>query len=155
MPAKTKRAKRAKPAKRARARRRKTRQSPESLRLRAMSASLTVSDLERSTAWYRDVLGFTVGERWEEGGQLRGVQLKAGRCDLLVNQDDFQKGRDRAKGVGVRLWLSTVQDLDELAARARAQGAVLDPAPTDTSWGAYVFGLTDPDGYRLTIVREE
>jgi uncharacterized glyoxalase superfamily protein PhnB len=155
MPAKTKRAKRAKPAKRVRAPRRKTRRSPESLRLRAMSASLTVSDLERSTAWYRDVLGFMVGERWEEGGQLRGVQLKAGRCDLLVNQDDFQKGRDRAKGVGVRLWLSTVQDLDELAARARAHGAVLDPAPTETSWGAYVFGVTDPDGYRLTIVREE
>ena len=155
MPAKTKRTKRAKPRKRAASPRRVKRRAPESLRLRAMSASLTVADLDRSTAWYQDVLGFTLGERWEEGAHVRGVQMKAGRCDLLLNQDDFQKGRDRAKGLGVRLWLSTAQDLDAVAARARAQGAVLDQVPRHTSWGAYVFMITDPDGFQLTVVREE
>jgi uncharacterized glyoxalase superfamily protein PhnB len=154
MPAKPKRTKRAKPRKRVRAPQRAARRKPESLRLRAMSASLTVGDLERSLAWYRDVLGFTVGERWEEAGRLRGVQMKAGHCDVLLNQDDFQKGGDRAKGVGVRLWLSTAQDVDAVAERARAEGAVLDQPPAETSWGAYVFAITDPDGYRLTIVRE-
>ena len=39
------------------------RQQPESLRLRSMAASFTVNDLDRSVAWYRDVLGFVVGER--------------------------------------------------------------------------------------------
>ena len=167
MPAKTKRtkqtkqtkqakqAKRAKPRKRVRSPRHVVRRAPESLRLRAMSASLTVSDLERSSAWYRDVLGFIVGERWEESGRLRGVQMKAGHCDVLLNQDDFQKGRDRAKGVGMRLWLSTAQDLDAVAARAQAHGGVLDEPPTHTAWGAYVFTITDPDGFRLTLVREE
>jgi uncharacterized glyoxalase superfamily protein PhnB len=155
MPAKTKRTTRAKPRKRAAAPRRVKRRAPESLRLRAMSASLTVADLERSTAWYRDVLGFMVGERWEEAGEVRGVQMKAGRADLLLSQDDFQKGRDRAKGVGMRLWLSTAQDLDAVAARARAQGAVLDQVPTHTSWGAYIFMITDPDGFQLTVVQEE
>src|SRR5256884_4647634 len=43
--------------------------------------SLTVNELTRSLAWYRDVLRFTVGERWQDGGQLRGVQLKAGRSE--------------------------------------------------------------------------
>jgi hypothetical protein len=44
------------------------RQQPESLRLRSLAASLTVDDLTRSIAWYRDVLRFTPGERWEDNG---------------------------------------------------------------------------------------
>jgi len=52
---------------------RSERSRPESLRLRSLAASLTVNDLARSMAWYRDVLGFTVGERWEEDGKVRGI----------------------------------------------------------------------------------
>src|ERR1043166_2310552 len=91
------------PAKKRPAPRRPERQQPESLRLRSLVVSLTVNDLVRSLAWYRDVLRFTVGERWQDGGQLRGVQLKAGSCDLMLNQDDFAKGRDRKKGDGM-IW---------------------------------------------------
>src|SRR2546422_5927362 len=40
--------------------------SPKSLRLRSVAASFTVNDLPKSIAWYRDVLGFTLGERSEE-----------------------------------------------------------------------------------------
>src|ERR1051325_9452587 len=72
------------PAKKRPAPRRPERQQPESLRLRSLAVSLTVNDLVRSLAWYRDVLRFTVGERWQDGGQLRGVQLKAGSCDLML-----------------------------------------------------------------------
>src|SRR2546425_1189687 len=102
------------------------RRQPESLRLRSLAASLTVNDLARSVAWYRDVLGFTVGERWEENGQLRGIQMKAGGCDIMLGQDDFAKGRDRKKGEAMRLWFSTTQDLDDLAARVAAHHVHLD-----------------------------
>src|SRR2546426_7506189 len=79
------------------------RQQPESLRLRSIAASFTVNDLQRSVAWYRDALGFTPGERWEtNGGGLRGMQMKAGACDIMLGQDDFAKGRDRKKGEGFR-----------------------------------------------------
>src|SRR2546430_8068317 len=67
--------------------RRPERQLPESLRLRSLAVSLTVNDLGRSLAWYRDVLRFTVGERWQDGGQLRGVQLKAGSCDIMRSEE--------------------------------------------------------------------
>src|SRR3989454_8039904 len=99
---------------------RRQRRLPESLRLRSVAASFTVNDLPKSIAWYRDVLGFTLGERWEEAGQLRGIQLKAGGCDIMLNQDDFAKGRDRRKGEGCRVWVSTVQDITAIAARVRA-----------------------------------
>src|SRR3989442_3649436 len=80
---------------------RPTRREPESLRLRSMAASLTVNDVPASIAWYRDVLGFTEGERWEENGTVRGTQMKAGTCDLMLNQDDFAKCPDRVNEVGV------------------------------------------------------
>ena len=133
----------------------KTRRQPESLRLRSMAVSLTVSDLERSIAWYRDVLGFTVGERWEENGELRGIQLKAGTCDLMLNQDDFAKGRDRKKGDGFRLWISTIQDIDEIAGRIQATGGLLDYPPRRMPWGDYAFAITDPDGYKVTCMQEQ
>ncbi|PYO43961.1 MAG: hypothetical protein DMD33_03665 [Gemmatimonadetes bacterium] len=142
------------PARRPSGSRRPQRQQPESLRLRSMAASLTVRDLERSIAWYRDVLGFVVGERWEEGGQVRGIQMKAGACDLMLGQDDFAKGQDRKKGEGVRLWVATVQDISELAGRVKASGWRLDREPSETPWGDWAFALTDPDGFKLTIIQE-
>jgi uncharacterized glyoxalase superfamily protein PhnB len=132
--------------------RRRARRKPESLRLRESSLSLTVSDLKQSVAWYRDVLGFTEGERWEEGGAVLGQQVKAGAVDLMLNQDDFAKGRDRHKGEGVRIWWSTSQPFDALADAIRAKGAKLDYGPDKTPWGDRAFGVTDPDGFHITVV---
>lgn len=131
------------------------RQQPESLRLRSLAASLTVNDLTRSIAWYRDVLRFWPGERWEDNGKLLGIQMKAGVCDLMLSQDDFSKGRDRAKGDGVRLWLATAQDIAAIAARIKASGVKLDYEPRETPWGDYAFAITDPDGYKITVIQEE
>jgi catechol 2,3-dioxygenase-like lactoylglutathione lyase family enzyme len=132
----------------------KARRSPESLRLRSLAAVLTVNDLSRSLAWYRDVLGFTPADRWEQNGKLLGVQMRAGICDVTLNQDDFAKGRDRKKGEGFRLWVSTVQSIDAIAARARANGATLDSEPHRAEWGVYTFALTDPDGFKITFIQE-
>jgi uncharacterized glyoxalase superfamily protein PhnB len=130
------------------------RQQPESLRLRSIAASFTVNDLDKSIAWYRDVLGFTVGERWSEGDKLRGIQMKAGACDIMLNQDDFARGRDRKKGEGFRLWAATIQDITALAARVKAAGWPLDREPTETPWGDWAFMLSDPDGFKITIIQE-
>jgi catechol 2,3-dioxygenase-like lactoylglutathione lyase family enzyme len=45
------------------------------LRLRALTPTFTVNDLEKSMAWYCEGLGLVVEERWEEGGVLQGVTL--------------------------------------------------------------------------------
>lgn len=131
------------------------RRQPESLRLRSLAATFTVNDLAKSVAWYRDVLGFTPADRWEHEGKLYGVQMRAGICDVTLNQDDFAKGRDRRKGEGFRLWVSTVQDIEAIAARARASGATLDFEPRRTGWGAFAFAITDPDGFKITFIQEE
>jgi predicted lactoylglutathione lyase len=132
----------------ARPERRKT----ESLRLRSIAPSFTVNDVQASLAWYRDGLGFFVSERWEEGGRLQGVMLKAGNCHLGLSQDDFSKGRDRAKGVGFRIWCETTQDIDAIAARFRAFGGTFVEEPGD-HWDVYSFTAQDPDGFKITVSR--
>ena len=71
-----------------------------SLHGRTLSASLTVKDVEKSLAWYRDIVGFAVDRRHERDGTLRAVSLRAGDVRILIGQDDGKKGWDRVKGEG-------------------------------------------------------
>ena len=115
------------------------------------SPSFTVNDLEKSLAWYQDVLGFVAEERWEHEGKLMGVSLRAGSVTFMIGQDDWKKGRDRKKGQGFRLYCTTTQDVDVLADGIKARGGKLDQEPRDQPWGSRDFSLTDPDGFKITI----
>ena len=129
----------------------KARKAPETLRLRSASPGFTVNDLEKSLAWYEGVLGFVPKERWMRDGKLAGVELLAGSVLFMIGQDDWAKGRDRAKGVGFRLFCDTVQDVDKLAAQVKARGGVLTQEPKDQPWGTRDFAVEDPDGFKITI----
>ena len=126
----------------------------ETLRLRALSPALTVDDVEASLAWYRDVIGFHVQETWEQEGKVGGAALIAGLGPLFLVQDDYAKGRDREKGVGVRIHMTTSLDVNDLAASIEERGGTLDSPPEDMPWGARAFSLVDPDGYKITIASE-
>jgi uncharacterized glyoxalase superfamily protein PhnB len=124
---------------------------PEPFRGRALSASLTVKDLQKSLAWYHDVVGFTIDRKYEREGKLVAVALNAGEVRLLIGQDDGAKGWDRVKGEGFSLQITTDQNVDEIASRIKGLGGVLDSEPADMPWGVRVFRLRDPDGFKLTI----
>lgn len=131
------------------------RKSPlETLRLRAIEPGFTVNDLDRSLRFYTDVLGFIVAQRWtSDAGVLQGVSLKAGVCQLNLSQDDWAKGRSREKGVAVRIYCHTAQDIDAIAARIKAAGGHLTEGPKDQPWGARTLGVDDPDGFHITMMR--
>ncbi|MGH7562662.1 MAG: VOC family protein [Gemmatimonadales bacterium] len=115
--------------------------------------SFTVNDIDRSIRFYEG-LGFAVEERWESEGVLQGVMLRAGVARIGLSQDDWKKGRDRVKGLGLRFHIGTTQDIDQLAASAKAAGVALDSEPHETEWGSRVFEVTDPDGLLLTVSKE-
>ena len=123
----------------------------QSFRGRTLTASLTVKDLQKSLAWYRDVVGFTVDQNHEREGNLTAVSLKAGDVRLLIVQDDGARGWDRVKGEGFSLQIITDQNVDEIAKRIKDLGGTLDSQPADTPWGARVFRVRDPDGFKLVI----
>jgi uncharacterized glyoxalase superfamily protein PhnB len=130
---------------------RRERTKPESFRARTLTASFTVNDLTKSLAWYTDVLGFTIDQKHERGGEVRAVSLKAGDVRILLGQDDGAKGMNRQKGVGSSIMLSTAQDINALAARIKERGGVLATEPTTMPWGATVFRVEDPDGFKIAI----
>ena len=125
----------------------------EAVQISAIVPTFTVDDLQKRITFY-EALGFTIDETWEDNGTLLGVMLRAGKSQIGLNQDDWEKGRDRKKGIGVRLSLLTPQNVDEIARRAKSAGITLKSEPQDTEWKSRAFEVIDPSGFLLTIFSE-
>ena len=115
------------------------------------AANFTCNDLQKSIRFYTEGLGFEIVHKMEEGGKIQFVAMRAGAANIGLGQDDFGKGKDRSKGIGQRIWITTAQDIPALAARATAAGLKLDGGPAPLPWGPMAFQLTDPDGFKLTV----
>ena len=74
-------------------------------------------------------------------------------CHQLLEVGGVGKERECLEGVGVRLYISTTQDVDQLAARAREHGVTLDAEPHDTEWRSRAFDVTEPTGFKITIAK--
>jgi uncharacterized glyoxalase superfamily protein PhnB len=120
------------------------------LQARTLVPTITANDLDRSIHFYEG-LGFKITEKMEDGGKVLGVMMEAGGATLGISQDDFSKGKDRVKGVGMRLYLDTDQDIEALANQAIQSGIRLEQGPAPLPWGPMGFTVADPDGFRLTI----
>ncbi len=121
-----------------------------SLAAESLAVSFTVVDVGLSATWYCDALGFTVDREHEREGRVIAVSLRAGTVRILLSHDNGAKGPERQKGDGFSVQITTRQNIDALAARAKHAGAVLDTEPADVL-GARVFRLRDPDGFRIVI----
>ena len=131
-------------------------QNLEALQLvgRAVSLSLTVSDIKRSLSWYCDILGFAVRQNYEREGRLMAVSLASGEVRILITQDDGTRGTERAKGEGFSIQITTTQNIDSLAEAIKSRGGTLESEPIDLRWGQRVFRLRDPDGFKFAISSE-
>ena len=121
------------------------------LQAKSLVPTLTVNDFKKSLKFYTEGLGFAQGEKYEEDGEVKGAMINAGGAMLGISQDDFAKGRDRVKGLGMRLYLETDQNIEVLAAKAKAAGITLIEGPAPLAWGPVGFTVVDPDGFKLTI----
>ena len=83
--------------------------APPPLLAQSLEASLTVADVRRSLAWYRDVLRFSIDREFERGGRLLAVSLRAGSIRILLTQDDGARGVDRVKGEGATRRLTNAE----------------------------------------------
>jgi uncharacterized glyoxalase superfamily protein PhnB len=77
--------------------------------------------------------------------------LRAGDARLGLTQDDGKKRRDRVKGLGMRLYIEAANDIDQVAAQAKAAGIALTTEPHDTEWGTRAFDVTKASGFAVTI----
>lgn len=125
--------------------------APKGHALISVGPGFTSNDAAKSIAWYCDVLGFTVTQRWDVDGQFRGASISSGAVTFNIGQDDWKMGTDRVKGQGTRMYITTGPDIDKFAAAIKARGGVLEQEPQD-GWGMRTFSIVDPDGFKLTFM---
>jgi uncharacterized glyoxalase superfamily protein PhnB len=118
-----------------------------------LGCSLTCKDLEASIRWYRDAIGFTVEQTFEDEGNVVAAVVSAGDIRIVLNQDDGKLGWDRIKGQGFYLQINvaTAADVDAAAERIKAAGGSLLSEPEDKYWGARMFQFLDLDGFKLGV----
>lgn len=119
--------------------------------------TLIVRDLEASSKWYQDVLGFKhIFTMPGPGGQPALVHLRWVKyADLLIAKPRDGKDLTEPKGVGVSLNFSMFdrfeESVDALAEQARKMGADIESGPMDQPWNVRELSILDPDGYRLVF----
>jgi uncharacterized glyoxalase superfamily protein PhnB len=123
------------------------------IRATALGCSLTCKDLEASIRFYRDAIGFTVAQTFENNGKVAAAVVAAGDCRIVLNQDDGKLGWDRIKGQGFYLQINVVApaDVDAAAARIKAAGGTLLDEPADRYWGVRMFQFKDLDGFKVGV----
>ncbi len=125
--------------------------------------AVTVSDIDRSLAFYRDLLGFPVLGRLTFGGETGMVIdfLDIGNNALLeifsftnvaAKPSDFLYD-DRQ--LGLRHMGFRVASVDAVAARVRQAGVEFTLEPLDAVGGVRIAFFKDPDGTLVEIVEGE
>ena len=100
---------------------------------------LFVVDLERSVAFYRDVVGLEF--RLAGDGYVE-FTTQGARFGL------YDRNRlEELTGQGI-------EDVDAEAARLRAAGAAILSGPVDRVWGHRTLHLEDPDGFVVELAQE-
>jgi uncharacterized glyoxalase superfamily protein PhnB len=123
------------------------------IRATTLGCSLTCKDLEASIRFYRDAIGFTVAQTFENNGKVAAAVVASGDCRIVLNQDDGKLGWDRIKGQGFYLQINVVApaDVDAAAARVKAAGGTLLDEPADRYWGVRMFQFKDLDGFKVGV----
>jgi lactoylglutathione lyase len=114
---------------------------------------LFVGDLERSVAFYRDVIGVPFrlqGDGYVEfatDGTRFGLYDR-NRLEELTGHDATDPGRPGGEVVFL------VGDVDAEAGRLRAAGATILKGPVDRAWGHRTLHVQDPDGFVVELAEE-
>jgi catechol 2,3-dioxygenase-like lactoylglutathione lyase family enzyme len=105
---------------------------------------VSVSALDRSLRFYRDLLGLRASVT--EQGAAR-LPVGGGGTELFLHERDSQPS-DLAVALSFR-----VSELDETCARWAAGGGVVVDEPADQPWGERMAVVRDPDGHLVCLTR--
>jgi lactoylglutathione lyase len=113
---------------------------------------LFVGDLERSIAFYRDVVGLQFRLRGDGYAEFatEGTRFglyERGRLPELIGREPTVSGPG-----GEVVFL--VEDVDAEAERLQAAGAAILSGPVDRAWGHRTLHVEDPDGFVVELAQE-
>jgi lactoylglutathione lyase len=114
---------------------------------------LFVADLERSVAFYRDVIGLPFKLQGEGYVEFATEGTKFGLYDRNRLDELTGQGADLPRSPGGEVVL-LVEDVDAEAERLRGAGATILKGPVDRAWGHRTLHVEDPDGFVVELAEE-
>ena len=123
-----------------------------------LTANLVVANVERSLAFYRDVLGFSVETTVPDVSPFVFAIVKSGNVEIFLNAPEpafaeYPAFKDRPIGGTLTLFIEVAGVREAHAALA---GRVKVVMPLEKKWyGVTEFACEDPDGYLITFAERE
>jgi lactoylglutathione lyase len=114
---------------------------------------LFVADLERSVAFYRDLIGLELKLRGDGYVEFATAGCKLGLYDRNRLRELTGQGTDAPGQPGGEV-VFLVEDVDAEAERLREAGATVLKGPVDRPWGHRTLHLEDPDGFVVELAGE-
>src|ERR1700761_1014124 len=122
---------------------------PDAGTLTQSASGLLVRDLLASVAYYRDVLGFSIGQLYNSPPSFTIIR-RDGLFVMLRQVTDHSQIIPR-RTVSPGLWdvYFWVDDVEALFKAFTASGASIDYPPCDQFYGCRDFAVLDPDGHSI------
>lgn len=116
--------------------------------------TLMVNDLDNSTRWYCNILGFSLVAQMPgpNGVPFMSHLRWAPHADLILMGDGPNILLSSSRGTGITLNFTALREsVDAIAKRVRTSGTVQVSGPHNRPWNAREVIVIDPDGYRLNF----
>jgi uncharacterized glyoxalase superfamily protein PhnB len=124
--------------------------------VKKLTPNLIVSNVGRSIAFYRDVLGFTVNRTVPDAEPFVFAIAESGSVEIFLNapgpaHEEYPALKGRPIGGTLTLFIEVENvraSYDELMGRVQVV------MPLETKWyGVTEFAFLDPDGYIITFAQ--
>jgi lactoylglutathione lyase len=116
--------------------------------------NLIVGDLERSTAFYRQVFGLLLQHQDEDTATFRFDDTYVFLQRGPAHQDDPSSEVRNLAQNGVGQFAIIVQNVDSVRAELDQHGVAPISGPADRDWGMRTMTFADPGGYTWEIAQE-
>lgn len=116
--------------------------------------TLGVSDLTRSTKFYKDGLGLPLGDQSNNEisfFETKGTWLALYPKDKLAEDAKVPNNGNGFSGITLAHNVRTKEKVDIIMKKAEKIGATITDLAHDRAWGGYSGYFEDPDGYLWEI----
>ncbi len=112
-----------------------------------------VTDLEKTVAFYREVIGLAEVDRKVSPRGSKLVFLKAPQSEELIEICEFPESGPVIVGPDLTHLAFEVDDIAAFAAHSASKGYPLSDGPTPTGSGSVIAFVDAPEGYEVEIIQ--
>ena len=128
--------------------------APSTTKFLSITPNLIVRDVAKSTAFYRDILGFEIKQTVPDAAPFVFVWLEKDGVPVFLNdakgvEHDLPAAARMAPGGTVTMFF-VITGVDAYHAAVASQVTVVMPLKTQF-YGMREFAITDPDGHIITF----